>query len=199
MNKIYLLLFCFIVFVSASIVYYIANIDTYNVVSEERDYRPSFIGSGLDTKLYDSTGKFLYFFKSKKMEYFKVNDMSSYIEPYAYNVFKDTNEKSWEVSADKGFFNTDEFITLSENVVVKNYKMNDEGSRSSLKWWVETSYLQYDINTADISSNQLVNIYDTGLSENHGYDLVGNLENKIFSLKRDCHAIIQPADFNQNN
>ncbi|MGN1356161.1 MAG: LPS export ABC transporter periplasmic protein LptC [Succinivibrionaceae bacterium] len=199
MNKIYLILLCLIVFLCASTVYYIATVDTETLVSEEREFRPSFVGSGLYTKIYDENGTFLYYFQAREMEYFRVNDVSSYIEPYAYNVFQGTRDKSWEVSANKGFFNTDEFITLSDNVVVKNYEKDQSGSGSNLRWWMNTSYLQLDTNTSDISSNQLVHMYDTGLSENHGYDLVGNLETKIFNLKRDCHAIIQPADFHRGN
>lgn len=199
MSKIYSLLFGLIFFLCAAIVYYIANIETDSKVSEEREYRPSFIGKGLDSKIYDSQGTFLYFFKAKQMEYFKVSDVSSYVNPYAYNVFDNTLDKSWEVSADKGFFNTDEFITLSENVVVKNYSKNEDSEGSTLRWWMNTSYLQLDINTSDISTNKLVHMYDPAFSENHGYDLVGNLETKKFTLKRDCHAIIQPEDFKQNN
>ena len=194
MRKRHLFAIICILFASAAMVYYIAVVDVSEPVSVERDYRPSFIGTGLTTVVLDSAGQVDMKFSSKKMEYYRVSDTTYYDHPYVFRRFPEAKPDSWEISADQGYFNAGEFLSLNGNVLIKGSK-KDSGQGG---WNMRASYLQFDLNSHDISCDREVTISGTAGTENRCGELKGNLDTKVFNFKGNCNAVIYPEDFDNN-
>ncbi len=193
MRKRHLFVIICILFASAAMVYYIAVMDVTEAVSVERDYRPSFIGRGLNTVVLNSEGAADIKFKAQKMEYYKVSDTTYYDHPYVFKRLAGEQPEGWEILADQGYFNAGEFITLNGNVQVNG---GDISSKEHKKWWsLRSSYLQFDLNSHDISSDKDVVISGTAGSVNRCGELNGNLDTRIFNFKGSCNAVIYPQDF----
>ena len=198
MRKRHLLAVITTLFLTAAVVYYIASVDVSERVSPERDYRPSFIGSGLSTSVLDENGKLSMTVKAGRMEYFRVSDTMYYDHPRIFRRMDDGSKiGGWELTADQGHFNSGEFVSVSGNVVLESRKA--DGTRpesgSGGQWRLETPYLQFDLNTHDISADKGVRITGSGGSSNSCCELAGNPDTRIFSMKRNCNAVIYPEDF----
>ncbi len=203
MRKRHLFAIICIIFMVAVIVYYIAVVDMVESVSVERDFRPSFIAKGVKTTIINADGQADTVVRAGKIEYFKVNDTMMFDHPYVYKVLPNEKINRWQILADKGYFNANEFFSLSGHVVINGLVLpqgeNSEISDPDAKWIVKTSYLQLDLNSHDVSSDKTVYITGSMGTSNQGKELQGNLDTKIFNLKRECNAVLYPQDFGDSN
>ncbi len=195
MRKRHLLAIICALFLAAAVIYYIAAVDVAEHPSAEREYRPSFVGTGLNVRVLDSQGRLEMAARADRMEHYRVSATTVYDRPRLWSRLEGGDRDSWEISAERGYFNSGEFFSLDGSVAGEGTGAGPGGRTGS--WHLATSYLQLDLNSHDISSDREVVITGDGGTWNRGTGLRGNLDSKKFSLRSDCHAVIDPEVFDR--
>lgn len=188
-----------VIFAIASLFYYIVLHDFSEEVSPNKEYKPSVIGKNIKGYVYGETGLREYNYKASQVEYFKVADVTRFINPFLFAYNLDNNTKKWEIQSNDGIYNTDDSITLYNDVKIASYKIDPKSQENYKDIRMFTSYLELDLDTMDVRSNQQVDMVNRVMSEDHGKFLEGNVETNQYRLNEDCHAIIQPDDFEHHD
>ncbi len=184
-----------LMFLISSIFYYIAIHSSSEQESPNKEYKPSIIGKMIKGNVYGETGIKEYVYTAKQSEFYKIADVTRFSEPYvlAFNV--DGSTQKWEIQSQEGMYNTNDSLSLYNDVKIATFKMDEISKNEEKNVEIFTSYLELDLDTKDVRTDRQVDMFDKALSENHGKFLEGNIDTNQYHLSEDCHAIIQPADF----
>jgi LPS export ABC transporter protein LptC len=188
------------IFIMASVFFYIVIYDYAEEESPDKEYKPSVVGKKVRGHVYNGDdGTVEYEYKAKQLEFFKIADVTRFVDPYMFAYDTDRKSKKWEIWSKDGIYNTGDSISLYNDVNIVTFTASeaDKGSLENIR--ILTSYLELDLGTKDIRSNRQVDMVDRVMSENHGKFLEGNIDSNQYRFNEDCHAIIQPDDFKNFN
>lgn len=185
-------------FFVATILYYIVANDAIEPDYGRKESKPTIVGKNIDGVVYNDNGSLLYNYRADYLEYFQLAEVSRFVKPKLYAYQEGSNNKAWQIVSKEALYNTDDSITLYEDVQLESYKADKLTGISYKNIQMNTQYLELDLTTKDVRSDRQVDMIDSAKSENHGKFLEGNIESNQYKLNEECHAIIQPADFEKS-
>ncbi|MGL5814571.1 LPS export ABC transporter periplasmic protein LptC [Aeromonas sp.] len=145
------------------------------------NYQPDFTAKNLVTTRFDEQGKRTERLESEFAEYFQILEQATFNKPVIY-LFDEKGEAEWKVTAETGVLNTD------DNVILRDKVHLDGLLPASFISTLDTQYLEMDMVTQDVRSNQHIRIQGQEF-QTEGVGLKGHLERKYFELLDKGHAI----------
>ena len=118
--------------------------------------------------------------ESTYAEYYQILEQATFDKPVVY-MFDEQGEAEWKVTAETGVLNTD------DNVILRDKVHLDGLLPASFISPLDTPYLELDLVTQDVRSNQHLSIVGQEF-QTEGVGLKGHLERKYFELLDKGHA-----------
>jgi len=141
---------------------------------------PSFTASNLHSQRYTADGRLTDIFTADQALYYQSNKVTDAINP-VLQTFEPNGISAWHLSAKQGQLFGNDRIVLRENVVIKNHNPALNIDR------MQTAYLDMDLNTRQISSDQPVTI-DSSDYHVQGVGLHADLNTKRYQILEQGHA-----------
>ena len=144
------------------------------------NYQPDFTAKNLVTTRFNEQGKRAERLESEYAEYYQILEQATFNKPVVY-MFDEQGEAEWKVTAETGVLNTD------DNVILRDKVHLDGLLPASFISTLDTPYLELDLVTQDVRSNQHISIVGQEF-QTEGVGLKGHLERKYFELLDKGHA-----------
>ncbi|PJG59808.1 LPS export ABC transporter periplasmic protein LptC [Aeromonas cavernicola] len=171
-----------LLFLVALVAWQLSKVDPIvNETAKTEHYQPDFIAKGLVTTRFDINGKRTERLESDYAEYFQILEQATFEQPVVY-LFDESGRDEWKVTAETGVLNIDDSVILREKVHLTGLQP------TSFIATLDTPYLELDLVTQHVRSNQYVNIVGRDF-QTRGVGLKGQLERKYFELLDQGHAI----------
>ena len=198
MNRIYALTFLAVLI--SVITYGVIEWQTDNSAPEaakETTLTPNFIAIELKSKIYASNGQLSHVVNAQKMEHFDSLNMTRFQQPL-YTIYpqgdddkQENNERSpWNLSANKATLHKDNRVILNSRVRIIATDKN------SLIQEIHCKYLELDLNTNIISSEQTVMIQGKDFTT-YGSGLSINLNDNTMTLAEHVRTIYKKRNKNE--
>ena len=198
MNRIYVLTFLAVLI--SVITYGVIEWQTDNSAPEatkETTLTPNFIAIELKSKIYASNGQLSHVVNAQKMEHFDSLNMTRFQQPL-YTIYpqgdddkQENNERSpWNLSANKATLHKDNRVILNSRVRIIATDKN------SLIQEIHCKYLELDLNTNIISSEQTVMIQGKDFTT-YGSGLSINLNDNTMTLAEHVRTIYKKRNKNE--
>lgn len=146
-------------------------------------YQPDFIAEGLQSSAFDAQGRLTHKIRAARMEYFTELEMTTLAEP-VLQAYPADGQALWQIAASEGILTDQNQVVLQKGVKIQNLGHNQYFSE------LETSQLELDLNTQQVSSDRLVTIkgpqYDL-----QGNGMQGDLNSQTLTLLDKVHAVYQ--------
>ena len=148
--------------------------------------KPAYQAKNLTTTLYNVEGKLNHKVFAASMEHYDELGFVFFQKP-RYTVYTENAESPWEVSAQEGTLYNDELIQLEKDVIIENQTNNDFVKR------ITTQYIQINLNSKQMTSDQRVNIQGTQYVINsNGFN--ANLDTQKYELIDHVQTIYSPSN-----
>ena len=171
-----------LLFLVALAAWQIGDVDlTPEPTTKAENYQPDFTARNLVTTRFDVNGRRTERLESEYAEYYQIIEQATFNKPVVY-MFDKQGEAEWKVTADTGVLNTD------DNVILRDKVHLDGLLSTSFISTLDTPYLELDLVTQNVRSNQHVSIVGKEF-QTEGVGLKGHLERKYFELLDQGHAI----------
>ncbi|MGL6519182.1 LPS export ABC transporter periplasmic protein LptC [Aeromonas caviae] len=148
--------------------------------TKTENFQPDFTARELVTTRFNEQGKRTERLESEYAEYYQVLEQATFTKPVVY-MFDDKGAAEWKLTAETGVLNTDDNVILREKVHL------DGLLPASFISTLDTSYLELDLVTQGMRSNQHISIVGQEF-QTEGVGLKGHLERKYFELLDKGHA-----------
>ncbi|WP_308377799.1 LPS export ABC transporter periplasmic protein LptC, partial [Serratia marcescens] len=130
----------------------IGDVDlTPEPTTKAENYQPDFTARNLVTTRFDVNGRRTERLESEYAEYYQIIEQATFNKPVVY-MFDKQGEAEWKVTADTGVLNTD------DNVILRDKVHLDGLLPTSFISTLDTPYLELDLVTQNVRSNQHVSI-----------------------------------------
>ncbi|WP_448212851.1 LPS export ABC transporter periplasmic protein LptC [Colwellia sp. MEBiC06753] len=158
-----------------------AQTDNINVIDTE--LTPDFIAEVLNSDIYNDEGKLSYKIEAQRMEHYAELSFTR-LEFPNYTIFPKDNTLPWKLAAAEG--------TLYSNnrVILKNRVLLTAMEENSLIKEIHCKYLELDLNTNIISSDQTIMIQGEDFTM-YGSGLIIDLNTKQMTLTEHVQTIYQ--------
>lgn len=153
---------------------------TQEPTTKVENYQPDFTAKNLITTRFNEQGMRTERLESEFAEYFQILEQATFDKPVVY-MFDKQGEAEWKVTAKTGVLNTD------DNVILRDQVHLDGLLPTSFISTLDTSYLELDLVTQGVRSNQHISILGQEF-QTEGVGLKGHLERKYFELLDKGHA-----------
>ena len=144
------------------------------------NFQPDFTARNLVTTRFNELGKRTERLESEYAEYYQILEQATFDKPVVY-MFDEKGEAEWKLTAETGVLNTD------DNVILRDKVHLDGLLPASFISTLDTSYLELDLVTQGMRSNQHISIVGQEF-QTEGVGLKGHLERKYFELLDKGHA-----------
>ena len=144
------------------------------------NYQPDFTAKNLVTTRFNAEGMRTERLESRYAEYYQILEQATFDKPVVY-MFDDKGAAEWKLTAETGVLNTD------DNVILRDKVHLDGLLPASFISTLDTSYLELDLVTQGMRSNQHISIVSQEF-QTEGVGLKGHLERKYFELLDKGHA-----------
>lgn len=135
---------------------------TYNVIEwrsakygitapDNQQITPDFIAESLSSSIYNAAGELSHIIKAQRMEHYSALDFTHFEYP-EYTLYPKNNIKPWKLSAKEATLYNNNRIILESRVHLT------ASDKNSLIQEINCKYLELDLNTNIISSDQTVMI-----------------------------------------
>lgn len=176
----------FIIFIFSLAVY--GTLEWRASLTEEKstptsELTPDFIAEALNSDFYNEHGALSYKMEASRMEHFSSLEITNFKQPF-YTVFPKENHSPWKVSAQDA--------TLYDNnrVVLKNRVILRSTEPDSLIQEIHCKYLELDLNTNIISSDQTILVKGKNFTM-YGSGLIIDLNTKQMALTEHVQTIFK--------
>ncbi len=145
------------------------------------DETPDFIAEALKSNIYTETGKLSHTIEADRMEHYSLQALTKFELPN-YTLYPTNSDAPWTASAL-------EAILHKENRVVLNHRVRLRATdKDSLIEEVHCKYLELDLNTNIISSDQTVVVLGKGFTM-YGSGLIIDLNTKQMTLTEHVRTV----------
>jgi lipopolysaccharide export system protein LptC len=141
---------------------------------------PSFTATKLHSRRYTADGRLTDIFTAEQALYYEHNKVTDAITP-VLQTFEPTGQTAWNITAKIGQLIGNDRLMLHDNIVIKNHNPALNIDR------MQTSYLDMDMNTRQISSDKPVTI-DSPDYHVQGVGLHADLNSKRYQILEQSHA-----------
>ena len=155
--------------------------DNQNTLLQKKDLSlPSFTASKQHNQRYSADGKLTDIFTADQALYYQHNKVTDTVHP-VLQTFEPNGQKAWNVSANSGQMISNDRLILRDSVLIKNHNPALNIDR------MQTSYLEMDMNSRQISSDKPVTI-DSPDYHVQGVGLHADLNTKRYQILDKGHA-----------
>lgn len=137
-------------------------------------FTPDFVAEALKSDIYNKDGKLSYEIDAQRMEHYADLAFTLFEFPN-YTLYPDNNAAPWKVSALEATFFDDNKVILENRVLLLSTDKN------SLIQEIHCKYLELDLNTNIITSDQTIVIQGKGFTT-HGAGLIIDLNTTQMTL-----------------
>lgn len=141
---------------------------------------PSFTAAKLHSRRYTADGKLTDIFTAEQALYYQHNKITDTLYP-VLQTFEPNGQTAWNISAKNGQLSGNDRIILRDNIIIKNHNPALNIDR------MQTSYLDMDMNTRQVSSDKPVTI-DSPDYHVQGVGLHADLNTKRYQILEQSHA-----------
>jgi len=142
--------------------------------SFEQNVVPDFIAETLNSEIFNEFGKLSYIIDADRMEHYAEIEVTHFEYP-EYTLYPKNSISPWKISANEGTLYNNNRVKLENRVSLKATDNN------SLIQEIHGRYLELDLNTNTISSEQTIYIKGKGFTM-HGSGLIVDLNTKQMIL-----------------
>lgn len=142
---------------------------------------PDFIAEQLTTNIYDQTGKLSHEISATRMEHYADLTLTHFEFP-KYTLYPKNNSLPWQVSASEGTLNNNNRVILQNRVKLV------ATDKDSLIQEIQGKYLELDLNTNILSSNQTILIQGKDFTM-YGSGLIVDLNTTQMTLTEHVQTI----------
>jgi len=142
--------------------------------SFEQNVLPDFIAETLNSEIFNQEGKLSYIIDANRMEHYSKIEVTHFEFP-KYTLFPKNSITPWKISANEGTLYNDNRVKLENRVSLK------ATDKESLIQEIHGRYLELDLNTNIISSEQTIYIKGKGFTI-YGSGLIVDLNTKQMTL-----------------
>ncbi len=155
--------------------------DNGNTQVKKKDVSlPSFTATHLHSWRYTADGKLMDILTAEQALYYEYNKITDALHP-VLQTFELNGQTAWNISAKTGKLFGNDRIILRDNVVIKNHNPALNVDQ------MQTSYLDMDMNTRQITSDKPVTI-DSPDYHVQGVGLHADLNTKRYQILEQGHA-----------
>ncbi len=144
---------------------------------------PDFIAEVLKTSIYDKNGKLSHEIEASRMEHYAQLELTHFEWPH-YTLYPKNNSAPWQVEAKEATLYKNNRVILRNNVLITATEEH------SLIQRIQCKYLELDLNTEIISSNQDIVIYGKDFTM-YGAGLIIDLNTTQMTLTKHVQTIYQ--------
>lgn len=144
---------------------------------------PDFIAEALKSDFYNEHGALSYKMEASRMEHFSSLEITNFELPF-YTVYPKEDNAPWKVSAE------DATLYNNNRVVLKNRVILRSTESDSLIQEIHCKYLELDLNTNIISSDQTILVQGKNFTM-YGSGLVIDLNTKQMALTEHVQTIFK--------
>ena len=184
MNRLYGVAFSFFIF--AILIYAVVEWHQSTQPSStnvDNDLTPDFIAETLSSDIYNQEGRLAYNIDAARMEHFAEYEVTHFDQP-KYTLYPSAGESPWKVSANDGTLYGNNRVKLENRVTLMSTDAN------SLVQEIHGNYLELDLNTNILSSEQAIMIIGNGFTI-YGSGLVVDLNTTQMKLNEHVQTIYQ--------
>jgi lipopolysaccharide export system protein LptC len=182
MKKLYVV--SLIIFIFSSIAYTIFEWQ-YNQSSSKdainTELNPDFIAETLKTRLYGKDGLLSLEVKAQRMEHYGDLDFTHFEYP-KYTLYPKNQQSTWQLTANEATLQDDNRIILETRVLLK------AADKNSLIQEIHCKYLELDLNTNILSSNQTIMVKGKDFTM-YGSGLIVDLNTTQMTLTEHVQTI----------
>ncbi|MGB1199133.1 MAG: LPS export ABC transporter periplasmic protein LptC [Thalassotalea sp.] len=147
------------------------------------DVTPEYIAEMLNSNIYNAAGELTYIIDAQRMEHYA--DLSvTHFEYPQYTLFTKKNETPWKLKANEGTLYSNNRVRLENRVTLT------ATDKSSLIQEIHGRYLELDLNTNIISSEQTIVIEGKDFTM-YGSGLIVDLNTKQMTLTEHVQTIFK--------
>lgn len=169
--------FSLLFFVFSAISYSVLQWHQANTISDEsvdQNKIPDFIAETLNSEIFDEVGKLSYIIDADRMEHYAEIEVTHFEFP-KYTLYPKNSITPWKISANEGTLYNNNRVKLENRVVLV------ATDKESLIQEIHGRYLELDLNTNIISSEQTIYIKGKGFTM-YGSGLIIDLNTKQMTL-----------------
>jgi lipopolysaccharide export system protein LptC len=144
---------------------------------------PDFIAESLNSDIYSDKGNLSYVINANRMEHYADLAVTHFEFPQ-YTLYPKSTESSWKINANEGTLYSNNRVKLENRVKLV------ATDKTSLIQEVHSRYLELDLNTNIVSSEQTVMIQGDGFTV-YGSGLIIDLNTKQMTLTEHVKTSIQ--------
>lgn len=149
--------------------------------TQESELVPDFVAEALTSKLYTQQGKLAHWVKASHMEHFSQLGFTTF-DNAKYTIYPENDSLPWDVSANEAVLYDTNKLMLEKRVHLVNTDL-DSPIRE-----IHTNYLEFDLNTNIITSDQTIIIEGDGFTM-YGSGLQVDLNTQAMSLNQHVQTV----------
>ncbi len=182
MNRLYRLsaFVLFLCFITYSVIQWRSKEITDPTVIDQQ-LEPDFIAESLESSVYNAQGKLSHVIKAQRMEHYAELEFTHFEYPQ-YTLFPKNNAHSWQITAKEATLYNNNRVILETRVRLVATNKN------SLIQEINCKYLELDLNSNIISSNQTVMIQGKDFIM-YGSGLIVDLNTRQMTLTEHVQTI----------
>ena len=152
-----------------------------DLLAQKKDLSlPSFTASQLLNRSYATDGRLTDIFTADQVLYYQHNKVTDALHP-VLQTFEQNGQQAWTISANTGQMISNDRLILRDNVLIKNHNPSLNIDR------MQTSYVEMDLNSRQISSDKPVTI-DSPDYHVQGVGFHADLNAKRYQILDKGHA-----------
>lgn len=152
-----------------------------DVQSVDSNITPDFIAESLNSDTFDQKGKLSYVIDAQRMEHYSNLDITHFEYP-KYTLYPKGEEAPWHISAKEGTLYGNNRVRLENRVQLKS------ADKNSILQEIHGKYLELDLNTKILSSDQTIVIQGKGFTM-YGSGIIVDLNTKQWTLTEHVQSI----------
>jgi lipopolysaccharide export system protein LptC len=145
------------------------------------DETPDFIAETLKSNIYTDKGKLSHIIEADRMEHYSQQELTIFELPN-YTLYPKNSDAPWKISAKEAILHKNNRVVLNHRVRLKST------DKDSLIEEVHCKYLELDLNTNIISSDQTVVVLGKNFTK-YGSGLIIDLNTKQMTLTEHVRTI----------
>ena len=170
-----------ILFLSALAIWRFYSTDEQVTAVTSTESQPDFTADILRSVEYSEQGKITRRIFADSMAHYGEQGVTVFTNPVII-LYDDNAQPIWKIQASEGNFSDDDIATLRQDVMIKNMTQSDYVDV------ITTSYLQVNLTTSLISSDQLITI-SGDLFKQTGVGLEGDLNQEYMTILKQVKAV----------
>lgn len=142
---------------------------------------PEFIAESLSSKVYSDTGQLSYIINADRMEHYTALGITHFEAP-EYRLYPKNKQPTWKVSAKEGTLYKNNRVTLENRVLIL------ASGSTSLIQEIHGKYLELDLNSNTINSEQTILIQGSGFNM-YGSGLIVDLNTNQMTITEHVQTV----------